>query len=130
MFRWGFLKVKRKMPSVRQVRGYWSTRLDLAELGFDSAFEFTTEAGSCFACGQDSGSPERAHIKPRNQGGGDDVGNIHILCRICHKDSELLEGEEYMAWLYERSVIDVAFSLAAKRGLNIHSLIHKHLKRE
>jgi hypothetical protein len=56
----------------------------------------------CFACGCEAGTGfnlERAHILARAEGGDDSVSNLHILCRPCHQESEMLSGGPYFAWL-------------------------------
>lgn len=102
------------MPTELAIRAHWAGRLWLAK-GFDSAAEFM-ERGTCFACGLDGN--ERAHIVARSAGGSDDPENLHILCGVCHKDSEYLEGEKYMAWLFQRNPIDRLMSEAMRFGFN------------
>ena len=104
----------RKMPTEIAIRRHWAASL-WALKGFDSASEFM-ERGTCFACGMDGN--ERAHIVARAAGGADDVENLHILCGVCHKDSERLEGVRYMAWLAERTTVDRLMSEAMRCGFN------------
>lgn len=104
----------RKMPSEKVIRSHWSKKL-WAIKGYDSENEFL-ELGTCFACGMHG--DERAHILARSAGGSDTPENLHILCHVCHKDSEYLEGERYMAWLIERSPVDMFMSAAMRRGFN------------
>lgn len=107
---------KRKMPSERAIRIHWSERLWQVK-GFDSVVEFM-ENGTCFACGWNDGAAERAHIHARCNGGIDTAENLHMLCRICHKDSEGLEGERYWEWLMQRNALDRSISAAIRRGFN------------
>ena len=104
----------RKMPSELAIRAHWAKRL-WAIKGFDSEAEFL-ERGTCFACGMDGS--ERAHIVARSVGGSDGCENLHILCGVCHKDSEYLDGERYMAWLVQRSPVDRLMSGAIRCGFN------------
>lgn len=52
----------------------------------------------CWACRTEC-PLERAHIEPRQNGGVDDEHNIHLLCSVCHKESEPLFGYSYFRWL-------------------------------
>jgi 5-methylcytosine-specific restriction endonuclease McrA len=113
----------RRMPTERAVRAYWVEAL-WHRKGFDSPEEFL-ERGTCFACG-DERAVERAHILARCSGGSDDASNIHILCRICHKDSETLDGEAYWSWFWQRSLMDAVLSHACKLGFNLHSELLTH----
>lgn len=109
----------RKMPREMVIRRYWVEMLWKAK-GYDSPAEFL-EPGTCFACGMEG--KERAHILARADGGSDLPGNLHILCRVCHKDSERLDGEKYMTWLMERSPIDRLMSEAMRYGANFAFLM-------
>ncbi len=104
----------RKMPSELAIRAHWAKRL-WAIKGYDSEAEFL-ERGTCFACGMDG--KEKAHIVARVVGGDDSPENLHILCSVCHKDSEYLDGDRYMAWLVERSPVDMFMSSAMRCGFN------------
>ena len=109
----------RKMPTELAIRAHWADRLWLAK-GYDSKAEFM-ERGTCFACGM-SGN-ERAHILARAAGGDDTPENLHILCGVCHKDSEYLEGNAYMDWLMDRSALSMIMSGASRRGFNLAALV-------
>ncbi len=109
----------RKMPTELAIRAHWADRLWLAK-GYDSKAEFM-ERGTCFACGM-SGN-ERAHILARAAGGDDTPENLHILCGVCHKDSEYLEGSAYMDWLMDRSALSMIMSGAARCGFNLAALV-------
>ena len=54
----------------------------------------------------------------RVAGGGDEPENLHILCRVCHKDSEYLDGGRYMGWLMQRSPVDRLMREAMGGGFN------------
>jgi hypothetical protein len=80
----------RAMPSVAAIWHHWR-----------GSFAGPTK-GHCFACGCEA-TPgfnlERSHILARAEGGDDSVSNLHILCRPCHGESEMLSGGPYFAWL-------------------------------
>jgi 5-methylcytosine-specific restriction endonuclease McrA len=117
------------MPSERTIREHWAEAV-WRQKGFDSRNEFM-EMGVCFACGF-SGEVHRAHIVPRIKGGSDSPDNLHMLCPFCHKDSEVMEGEEYMAWFFQRTPMDGLISRAARGGANIWSALQPtpEVKRE
>lgn len=118
---------KRKIPTEEKIREHWAERLWEVK-GFDSIDEFL-EPGWCFACGIGFNSkPDRAHILARAWGGDDSLENLHILCSICHKDSENLYGPAYMDWLVNRSMLDMCFSAAVRNGFNVGSLLIQELR--
>lgn len=98
------------MPKWAAVFDFWSnTSLPKIKNGFPSKFS----ENRCFACGvRYSGGLklERAHIQPLWTGGTNEEINIHLLCHVCHKDSEDLgrpdkpQGmERYWAWFFART---------------------------
>lgn len=99
---------RRNMPKPQTVRNFWAPRL--VEMGKFYSVEEVSEGDYCFACGFPEGDTQkktqRAHIRPINRGGSNDPSNIHLLCTICHKNSEHLFGEAYMEWFRTRSIID------------------------
>ncbi|MBF0398624.1 MAG: HNH endonuclease [Desulfobacterales bacterium] len=113
----------RKMPSKDAIRKYWADKIDLTKKNFDSKFEFIEEKDSCFSCGQLS-NLQRCHIKPKCEGGQDSVDNLHLLCPICHKDSEFLKDKTYWDWFYQRTCMDMFISLANRKGFNIWSELY------
>jgi 5-methylcytosine-specific restriction endonuclease McrA len=113
------MKQNRSLPSQPAIRRHWSTTDLWTRKGFDSLAEFL-EPGTCFACGMNhSGDCERAHIEPRVGSGSDDAANLHLLCWVCHKDSEGRTGAEYWRWFWERSTVDALMSGAARSGANL-----------
>lgn len=116
-------ETKRKMPRESVIRRQWADRLWLAK-GYDSAAEFM-ECGHCFACGFD-GELERAHVLARCVGGDDGAENLHMLCKICHKDSEGIDGAQYMDWLIARTIMDRAISSASRIGVNVWALMQEN----
>jgi len=64
--------------------------------------------GYCYACGARFGKEtpfhlEAAHIHPLRNGGTSSYANHHLLCKICHAESEALEGVDYWLWLCLKS---------------------------
>lgn len=61
------------------------------------------EGGMCLACGESFSQlvhPTEHHLKPRSQGGADDLRNLVMLCRQCHDKLEvaqeaMLSGTNY-----------------------------------
>ena len=90
----------RKMPTKLAIAKHWAQKL--ADMGrFDSCFEAIDSAREnwCWNCGFGVGrSVHRCHIKARANGGADSVDNLHLLCPLCHKYSEYLEGDDYWEW--------------------------------
>jgi hypothetical protein len=82
------------------------------------------EPDVCFACGMEASGFERCHIFPRVKGGPESADNLHMLCKVCHKDSEYLEGEAYWRWFWERTASDMLMSRAARSGLNLWALMN------
>ena len=115
-------QTKRKLPTQKSIREYWSGNIDLIGLGFDSKSEFL-ENDICFACGQNDGKAERAHILARVEGGDDSVENLHMLCKGCHKDSEYISGSKYWDWLGNRSIVDSWLSKSFRAGFTLNSLL-------
>lgn len=95
-----------KLPSRDQIRSYWAPKLPEKIIGDDA----------CFACGcpinKDSAHAvlHRAHILARLEGGSDDVDNLHVLCAVCHEDSEYLSGDRYWSWFNSRNQVDQMIS--------------------
>lgn len=110
----------RKQFSEKAIRKHWVDRL-WEKKGFDSPDEFM-EKGICFACNL-CADLEKAHIQALSIGGNDNLENIHLLCKICHKDSEYLEGKKYFDWLYSRNIIDVMFNIAGRKGVNLSQFL-------
>lgn len=130
---------RRGMPSHARLRKHWAPILCKAK-GYDSCEEFL-EADYCFACGflDDSGSANgavriptthRAHIKSLSSGGTNNLENIHLLCRWCHKASEGLgDRDRYWAWFYERSFMDRMLQLGASCGANIWAALQYDMQK-
>ena len=122
---------RRGMPTPKVIRDHWAQWL--VEQGkFDSVEEvwaihiFTDEVNGeivirdeglcCFACGFTSQRAplERAHILAIFDGGSNDADNLHMLCKLCHKASEFISGEEYFAWFSQRNIMHRALEAAIR----------------
>jgi hypothetical protein len=84
------------MPKPEEIVDYWAERL--IEMDIE---ELAVTGGSCFVCGAVS-RLERAHILALTEGGTNGLENIHLLCRQCHDESELLSGAAYWRWYIEK----------------------------
>ena len=75
---------------------------------------------SCMACGLE-GELHRSHINPICNGGGNEPENLHLLCRVCHTESEAWVGDAYTAWYdaRETSSIDDAWGAAMNKIIEI-----------
>jgi 5-methylcytosine-specific restriction endonuclease McrA len=59
---------------------------------FDIGMEDVVYCENCGKAGRvDKGGFDLHHILPRSHGGGDEVGNIILLCRRCHNAAHGLE---------------------------------------
>lgn len=112
---------KRKPFTRKQVRKHWASRLYGKK--WDSLEEFLDGGDYCFACAFEYGGTEKAHIQALSEGGEDELENIHLLCWLCHKDSEGLSGVAYWNWFNERTIMDLIYSGASRRGLNVWSAL-------
>jgi len=89
---------RKSIPSKQLVRSTWAERL-LVWHKFDSQHELE-EADYCWACGFANGGTERCHILAVAEGGDNSPENIHLLCHLCHIDSEMLSGDAYWRWFH------------------------------
>ena len=80
----------RKLPTQKIIYRFWEERFLKAGLNI--------EEKACFACGKGT-NLDRAHIKPKINGGSDLVNNLHLLCPGCHNDSEFIWGGSYWRWI-------------------------------
>lgn len=58
-----------------------------------------TDLNICMACGLPKPT-QRAHIQAVQDGGGDDISNLHLLCHECHNISENMAKKEYWSWFW------------------------------
>lgn len=108
-------KVKRYIPTKNQIKNYWKHKIVEIKHNIFPSVEYLCKGDYCFACGMlTNDHTERAHILARQEGGSDEVDNLHLLCSICHKDSEMLSGEEYNEWLINRTHVDAILSICYK----------------
>ena len=95
---------RRDMPTAARLRAFWAPKLIALGKGCDPEVFLEPVVSStgiatwqCFCCGKPT-RLERAHIKPLSLGGDNSAQNIHMLCRICHLESELYQDEAYWRW--------------------------------
>ena len=81
----------------KKIRKYWRTHKGNSY--FNPDWDDTEK--TCFACGIDGKTVDAAHIIGRWMVGESDNSfkNIHLLCRVCHTNSENLTGGAYWYWL-------------------------------
>lgn len=97
---------KRNMPSRKKIFDFWNGKLKSA-----------VNDNTCFKCGVTSVLDknvvivDRSHILAVCEGGSDELDNLHLLCRSCHKDSEAYSGEEYNLWFLSKSKEQFSTSL-------------------
>ena len=97
---------KRNMPSRKKIFDFWNGKL-----------KSVVNDNTCFKCGvtsvlnKEMVIVDRAHILAVCEGGSDELDNLHLLCRSCHKDSEAYSGEEYNLWFLSKSKEQFAKSL-------------------
>jgi len=108
--------MRKSMPSKKSIRAYWAKRL--VALGkFDSVHHGWFLNDACFACrmlwsdNTPDGNTERCHILAHADGGTETVDNLHLLCYVCHKDSEYLSGKAYWKWFIKRLPSDGIISI-------------------
>lgn len=128
---------RKGMPTANALREAWGKTSVWRFKGFDSQYEFMgcphydpdsrkhVKDSYCMACGWHSESIARCHIVPLLQGGSNEWWNLHLLCDVCHSDSELLGDtehdvyqERYWSWFFERTMIDALFSAGIRLGVS------------
>lgn len=88
---------KRNMPSRKEIFNFWNGKI-----------KSVVNDNTCFKCGvtsilgKDIIIVDRAHILAVCEGGSDDLDNLHLLCRRCHRDSEVYSGKEYNLWFLSK----------------------------
>jgi len=120
----------RKPKSHKSIRKHWASFF-WQKKGYDSEFEFIEEK-TCFACGLNwdgfDNPLEGAHIIARCNGGSDEVDNLLLLCRCCHRAQEAnsiicLDREGVLKWILERTLLDATLHFLATRGANISQIL-------
>jgi len=62
----------------------------------------------CWACGVENPIEiHRAHIFPLQSGGTNDCDNFHLLCYVCHYESEHLIDKQYEQWFELKTIMYV-----------------------
>ena len=108
-------KIKRNIPTKNQIKNYWKCRIVDIKHNIFPSVEYLCKGDYCFACGMlTNNHTERAHILARQEGGSDNVDNLHLLCPACHKDSEMISGDLYYEWLVKRTHVDAILSISYK----------------
>lgn len=101
---------RRTMPTIQAITQHWDGRL--------LAMDRDVHGSGCFACGS-TRRLHRAHIKPVSKFKPwefpNELDNLHVLCELCHSDSEMLEESDYWTWfrqtsMFSRKAVDI-FSL-------------------
>lgn len=119
---------KRNMPPKNKILEYWhiekiftkaseekSTRLEglgknqpqktlfgLYNINPDvNSLNIIEKTDFCFACGLQK-ITQRAHILAVSEGGNDTVENLHLLCKSCHDESDMLSGQAYWNWFNDK----------------------------
>ena len=94
----------RKMPKATEILNHWyKTLTENYGKGLDDDWNGKPNTTFiCFACCMNVGT-ERCHILPIWEGGSDEVGNLHLLCKECHLESEELSGEVYWQWIQSKN---------------------------
>ena len=72
---------------------------------------------TCMACGAVARQIDRAHIMAVQCGGTHDLSNLHLLCTVCHGESEYLRLEAYEQWLELKSSMYVKGRLQLGKSL-------------
>lgn len=125
------LRVTKSSRATREnIKAYWVPELVKMDKFIDRADAYEYDA--CFACGVDyskkegQNSTERAHILAKCCGGSNEISNFHLLCEGCHKQSELLSGEEYWRWFEKQSLIHSSMYYLGKcEKFELQNLVEK-----
>ena len=82
-----------------KIRPYW--REHEKNTYFNVDWDSTEK--TCFACGLDCKTIDKAHIEPKRYFNSAEEANtpsnLHLLCRVCHTNSEMLSGDAYWEWM-------------------------------
>lgn len=77
---------------------------------------------TCWACEYAPVMTYRCHIKALCEGGSNDSENIHLLCDLCHKESEFFSGEIYDEWFNTRwDLPGPLFDLNLRRAIQMEN---------
>jgi hypothetical protein len=117
---------RQDMPKGSEIRAYWAATRLWEEKGLDGPRDLLDKE-MCFACTRVGIPIQRCHIIPVCKGGSNHVANLHMLCRVCHEDSEhLVTVASYWPWLIERTMVDATTSTFRTHGVNFHSALERY----
>ena len=109
----------RKKP----LREFW--RNSPLNIYFNEDWDATEK--SCCACGSEGITIDAAHINSKNKDRDeyDDFKNMHLLCRLCHTESEFIMGTAYWTWIIKKRKFYKKGELSIERLFlnNIHEFI-------
>jgi hypothetical protein len=86
---------------------YYDCVFDEQLQDYNNAKTTSDNCDMCFACNVRS-TVERCHIIPIWKDGNNDKENLHLLCRVCHIESEYLIGEQYNFWFENKDTSNSA----------------------
>jgi HNH endonuclease len=116
-------RVARTSSNVSLIREFWDMTSLWLFKGFDRGE--LLERGTCFACGWEFSHCKKyecdiAHIVPRYIDKNDSIDNLHMLCTLCHYDSEYIESEgPYWEWFFSRTMLSPGISVMARRNIDL-----------
>jgi hypothetical protein len=87
---------KRKMPSVNNIFDHWRWKLGLE----------WDDKDICWGCGFKTGILQRCHIHDHWESHNDDVSNLLLLCKFCHRLQENCCTTEKSREKFIESIID------------------------
>lgn len=93
---------ERSMPTKNDIFHYWSDHFP------EHLNDGQIVRDQCWACGS-SNMIQRCHITPKHEGGADSADNLHLLCVVCHQESENLVGVDYWNWYKHKLVYGFDF---------------------
>jgi len=80
------------MSTKQQIVDYWETRKYEGDMGTD----WDTATKACWCCGRFTKNLEKCHIVATMLDGGDEVSNLVLLCKSCHRESPDFDNPDYM----------------------------------
>ena len=91
---------RKGMTTPKRIREFWAPLLvwiGKVETADDVLKPYINGQHCCFRCGNPH-VLERAHIHAVTAGGSNRSANLHLLCRACHTESEMLPLDQYWRW--------------------------------
>jgi len=114
------MKLKRIMPSKKEIFNYWIDKIiDLDDL----------DLNDCWGCGF-KGNIQRCHIHDRYKSNNDDLSNLVLLCNNCHNRQETMCQNEEGRKIFISNLIEgnLFFSIRFKELQEVYkSGIYNHL---